>query len=78
MIYPCIGPVDWRAGRPFTRTGRAKRVGSPALQSTGLLTEDSNVTTSYNAMLCKKTFTVQLRSVPDIKYFLYRLSKIYS
>ena len=75
---PCVGPVVWRAWRPFTRIGRAKRVGRHALQTTGLLTEDSPVAASSNAMLCKKTIRAQLRGVSDIKYFLYRLSKIYA
>ena len=74
---PCVGTVAWRVGRPFTRIGRAKRVGRPALQATVLLTEGSPVATPSKAMLCKKTFRAQLRGVSDIKYYLYRLSKIY-
>ena len=35
---PCVGPAAWKAWRPFTRIGRAKRVGRHALQATGLLT----------------------------------------
>ena len=35
-------PVAWRTWRPFTRIGRAKRVGRHALQATVPLTEDSN------------------------------------
>ena len=49
-----------------------------APQTTVLLTEDSPVAASSNTMLCKKTFEVQLSGVSDIKYFLYRLSKIYA
>ena len=78
MIYPCIGTVAWRVGRPFTRIGRAKRVGRPAFQATVLLTEGSPVATPSKTMLCKKTFRAQLRGVSDIKYYLYRLSKIYA
>ena len=72
-----LAAVAWRTWRPFTRIGRAKRVGRHVLQATVPLTEDIHVTASTNAMLCKKTFTVQLRSVSDIKCFLYKLSKIY-
>ena len=75
---PCVGTVVWRAWRPFTRTGRAKRVGRHVLQATVPLTEEIPVAASSNAMLCKKTFRAQLRDVSDIKYFLYRLSKIYA
>ena len=53
---PCVGSVVWRAWRPFTRIGRAKRVGRHGLQATGHLTEDSHVAASGNAMLCMKTF----------------------
>ena len=76
-IYLALAAVAWRTWRPFTRIGRAKRVGRHVLQATVPLTEDIHVTASTNAMLCKKTFTVQLRSVSDIKCFLYKLSKIY-
>ena len=41
-ILPCVGAVAWRTWRPFTRIGRAKRVGRHALQATVPLTEDSN------------------------------------
>ena len=41
-IYLALDPVAWRTWRPFTRLGRAKRVGRHALQATGALTEDSN------------------------------------
>ena len=70
---PCVGTVVWRAWRPFTRAGRAKRVGRHVLQATVPLTEEIPVAASSNAMLCKKTFRAQLRDVSDIKYFLYRL-----
>ena len=58
---PCVGTVVWRAWRPFTRTGRAKRVGRHALRATVPLTEDIHVAASGNAMLCKKTFRARLR-----------------
>ena len=69
MIYPCIGTVAWRAGRPFTRIGRAKRVGRPALQATEFLTEESHVAASSNAKLCKKTIRAQLRGGQIISHF---------
>ena len=75
---PCVVTVAWRTWLPFTRIGRAKRVGRHALLATGHLTEDSPVAVSGNAMLCKKTFRAQLKGVSDIKYFLYWLSKIYA
>ena len=75
---PCDGTVARRTWRPFTRTGRAKRVGRQGLRATVILTEDSPVAASGNAMLSKITFRAQLRGVSDIKYFLYRLSKIYA
>ena len=37
---PCVGTIAWRAWRPFTRIGRAKRVGRHALHAMVLLTED--------------------------------------
>ena len=75
---PCVGTVAWRAWRN-TRFARPVRVkGRHGLQATVLLTEDSPVAASSNTMLCKKTFEVQLSGVSDIKYFLYRLSKIYA
>ena len=72
------GTVVGRICRPFTRTGREKRGGHKFPRATVLLTEDSPVAASGNAMLSKITFRAQLRGVSDIKYFLYRLSKIYA
>ena len=56
MIYLALEAVAWRTWRPFTRIGRAKRVGRHALQAMVLLTEDRHVASAGNAMLCKKTF----------------------
>ena len=33
---PCVGTIAWRTWRPFTRIGRAKRVGRHVLQATVL------------------------------------------
>ena len=38
---PCVGTVARRAWQPFTRTGRAKRVGRQVLRATVLLTGGS-------------------------------------
>ena len=78
MIYHCIGTVAWRAGRPFTRIGRAKRVGRPALQATVLLTEDSNGQRPTTLCFVRKLSGHNSGGVSDIKYFLYRLSKMYA
>ena len=40
-IYLALAIVAWRTWRPFTRLGRAKRVGRHALHATVPLTEDS-------------------------------------
>ena len=64
---PCVGTVARRTWRPFTRIRRAKRVGRQVLRATVLLTEDSPVAASSNAMLCKKTIRAQLRGVSDNK-----------
>ena len=83
---PCVGPVAWRAGRPFTRIGRAKRVGRPALQVTGLLTEDSPVAAYGNAFFVRRlsrhnseefqilsiTCTGYQRYMPNTYFSLYR------
>ena len=70
---PCVGTAAWRTWRPFTRIGRAKRVGRHVLQATVLLTEDIHVAASNNAMLCKnfqhnsKVFQIFVFSVQAIK-----------
>ena len=50
-IYLALEAVAWRTWLPFTRIGRAKRVGRHALQATVLLTEDSPMAATGNAMI---------------------------
>ena len=75
MIYLVYGTAARRTWRPFTRIGRAKRVGLHVLQATMLpyrkslpyrRSPNSTVAASCNAMLLKKSFRAQLRGVSDI------------
>ncbi|HBN01105.1 MAG TPA: hypothetical protein DD383_00480 [Rikenellaceae bacterium] len=64
MPYLALATVAWRAGRPFTRIGRAKRVGRHALQATVPLTEDSHVAASGNGAGKSKRITIFVLQLP--------------
>ena len=58
VIYLALAAVARRTWRPFTRFGRAKRVGRHVLLAMVLLIEERHVAASDNAMICKETCCV--------------------